>query len=70
MTFFEECAQLVRTGLVYIVDTANGTYKEFTLREFEVVAGILDHERFARRMSLESALELCKQIETAHAGRS
>lgn len=70
MSFFEEACQLVLTGLVYIVDTETGTYKEFTLPQFEVVQALLDHERFVRRLSLESALRLCQQIETEHAARS
>lgn len=70
MSLFDEVAALVSGGRVYIVDCADGAYQGFTAREYSVVSGLLDIDRFKVRLSLQAALELSQQIVAERAGKN
>ncbi len=67
---FNEVAEMLRTKRMYIVDTEEGTFSEFTAEEFVVVSDILRSARFQPRLSLSSAMELCQKHDIENAGRS
>lgn len=67
---FEEIGALMRTRRMYIVDTQEGTWDEYTAEEFPVVMSMLDDCRFQPRMSLKAALELCHMVCMKKAGRN
>lgn len=67
---FDEVNELMKTGVVYVVDVEEGRYLPFSAQDFNVVSGLLDLERFQVRMSQKAAEELVQKVERARARRN
>lgn len=66
---FHQISALMLTGRMYVVDTHDGTFDVLSAAEFAAIAPFLGG-RLKPCLSIDSALELCKQISVRNAGRN
>lgn len=67
---FEEAAELMRTGLVYLVDAKTGKYREFPSDAYIIVDSLVNSGRFIPQMSLRSAMKLSQEISARNQKRN
>lgn len=70
MNFFEQAAELMRMGVIYLVDVETGEYDEFTAEEYEVIGDIVKSGRFKPQMSLAATLALSAQIKARQGSKN